>query len=73
MSFYFFLCLWLYRREGGLFGLDKVGVSSLSKNPPVVSLSILSGMESDGGRRVWQRMEIQKQLEDNMVGDSSAG
>ena len=47
-----------------------VGVSSLSKNPPVVSLSVLSVVESDGGQRVWQRAEIRKRLEDDMVGDS---
>ena len=46
-----------------------VGVSSLSKNLPVVSLLVLSVMESDGGQRVWRGAEIQKQLEDNMVGN----
>ena len=35
-----------------------VGVSSLSKNLPVVSLSVLSVVESDGGQRVWQGAEI---------------
>ena len=35
-----------------------VGVSSLSKNPPVVSLLVSSGVELDGGRRVWQGVEI---------------
>ena len=29
-----------------------VGISSLSKNPPVVSLSVSSRVESDGGQRV---------------------
>ena len=47
-----------------------VGVSSLSKNPPVVSLLVSSVVESDGGRRVQWGAEIRKQLEDNMVGDS---
>ena len=47
-----------------------VGVSSLSKNPPIVSLSVSFGMESDGGQRVWRGVEIQKQLEDDMVGNS---
>ena len=47
-----------------------VGVSSLSKNLPVVSLSVSSGVELDGGQRVQQGAEIQKQLEDDMVGDS---
>ena len=37
-----------------------VGVSSLSKNPPVVSLSVSSVVESDGGRRVWWGAEIRK-------------
>ena len=37
-----------------------VGVSSLSKNLPVVSLSVLSVVELDGGRRVWQGVEIRK-------------
>ena len=46
------------------------GVSSLSKNPPVVSLSVLSRVESDGGWRIWHGVEIQKQLEDDMVGNS---
>ena len=35
-----------------------VGVSSLSKNLPVVSLSVSSVVESDGGRRIWQGAEI---------------
>ena len=48
----------------------EVGVSSLSKNPPVVSLSVSSVVESDGGQRVQRGVEIQKQLEDDMVGDS---
>ena len=30
-----------------------VGVSSLSKNPPVVCWLVSSGVELDGGRRVW--------------------
>ena len=47
-----------------------VGVSSLSKNPPVVSLLVSSVVESDGGRRVQQGAEIRKRLEDDMVGDS---
>ena len=47
-----------------------VGVSSLSKNPPVVSLLVSSVVESDGGRRVQQGAEIQKRLEDDMVGNS---
>ena len=47
-----------------------VGVFSLSKNPPVVSLLVSSRMESNGGQRVQQGVEIQKQLEDDMVGDS---
>ena len=37
-----------------------VGVFSLSKNPPVVSLSVLSVVELDGGQRVQQGAEIQK-------------
>ena len=37
-----------------------VGVFLLSKNPPMVSLSVLSVMESDGGQRVWQEVEMQK-------------
>ena len=37
-----------------------VGVFSLSKNPPVVSLLVLSGVELDGGRKVWWGVEIQK-------------
>ena len=36
----------------------RVGVSSLSKNQPVVSLSVLSSIESDGGQRVQQGAEI---------------
>ena len=47
-----------------------VGVFSLSKNLLVVSLSISSRVESDGGQRVWQGVEIRKQLEDDIVGDS---
>ena len=35
-----------------------VGVSSLSKNLPVVSLLVSSVVESDGGQRVWQGAEI---------------
>ena len=35
-----------------------VDVSSLSKNLPVVSLLVLSGVESDGGRRIWWGAEI---------------
>ena len=35
-----------------------VGVSSLSKNPPVVSLSVSFGVESDGGQRVQWGVEI---------------
>ena len=35
-----------------------VGVSSLSKNPPVVSLLVSSGVESDRGQRVHQGAEI---------------
>ena len=35
-----------------------VGISSLSKNLPVVSLSVSSGVESDGGQRVQQGVEI---------------
>ena len=46
-----------------------VGVSSLSKNPPVVSLLVSSVVELDGGWRVRQGAEIQKRLEDDMVGD----
>ena len=44
----------------GCLNWTGVGVSSLSKNPPVVSLSVLSVVESDGGQRVWQGAEIQK-------------
>ena len=47
-----------------------VGISSLSKNLLVVFLLISSGVELDGGRRVQWEAETQKQLEDNMVGDS---
>ena len=47
-----------------------VGVSSLSKNLPVVSLLVSSVVELDGGQRVWRGAEIRKQLEDDMVGDS---
>ena len=33
----------------------EAGISSLSKNLPVVSLSVSSGVESDGGQRVqWE-------------------
>ena len=35
-----------------------VGISSLSKNLPVVSLLVLSGIESNGGQRVWWGAEI---------------
>ena len=35
-----------------------VGVSSLSKNPPVVSLSVLSVVELDRGQWVWWGVEI---------------
>ena len=42
----------------GHLNWTEVGVSSLSKNLPVVSLSVLSGVELDGGRRVWQGAEI---------------
>ena len=35
-----------------------VGVSSLSKNPPVVSLLVSSRVESDGGRRVQWGVKI---------------
>ena len=37
-----------------------VGVSSLSKNPPVVSLLVSSVVELDGGQRVQRGAEIQK-------------
>ena len=37
-----------------------VGVPSLSKNPLVVSLSVSSVVELNGGRRVRQGAEIQK-------------
>ena len=47
-----------------------VGVSSLSKNPPVVSLLVSSVVGLDGGRRVQQGAEIQKWLEDDMVDNS---
>ena len=47
-----------------------VGVSSLSKNLPVVSLLVLSVVESDGGQRVWWGAEMQKQLKNDMVGNS---
>ena len=47
-----------------------VGVSSLSKNPPVVSLSVSSVVELGRGQRVWQGAEIRKRLEDDMVGNS---
>ena len=47
-----------------------VGVSSLSKNLPVVSLSVSSVVELDRGGRVWQGAEIRKRLEDDMVGNS---
>ena len=36
----------------------EVGISSLSKNLPVVSLSVSSGVESDGGQRVQWEVEI---------------
>ena len=58
------------REKVGHLDWTGVGVSSLSKNLPVVSLSVSSVVESDGGRRVWWGAEIQKQLEDDMVGDS---
>ena len=35
-----------------------VGVSSLSKNPSVVSLLVSSRVELDRGQRVWQGAEI---------------
>ena len=47
-----------------------VGVSSLSKNLPVVSLLVSSVLELDGGQRVQWGVEIRKRLEDNMVGNS---
>ena len=37
-----------------------VGVSSVSKNPSIVSLLVSSVVESDGGRRVQQGAEIRK-------------
>ena len=35
-----------------------VGVSSLSKNPLVVSLLVSSEVELDRGQRIWQGVEI---------------